>query len=227
MAYSKRIGILCSLLEKTHIFADVGCDHGYCTEYMLKNGLCDFAIFSDVSQGSLNKAKTLLGKYEAEGKAKAVLGDGFFGVDKDCDEVLIAGMGGNEIISILSDKKHGFMPKKFVFQPMKDQEKLRRYIVENGGYIQKDFMFKDDKFYDVLVGGKGENTRTYSDLDYEFGKDNLLSPNDDFIEHIEILIKNADIYLLRENMKECNREELQKRKEKLLGVLSNVRSRRI
>ena len=37
MGYTKRIRTLCSLLEKTDVFADVGCDHGYCTEYMLKN----------------------------------------------------------------------------------------------------------------------------------------------------------------------------------------------
>ena len=43
MSYGKRIDTLCSLLEKTDTFADVGCDHGYCSEYMLKNELCDFA----------------------------------------------------------------------------------------------------------------------------------------------------------------------------------------
>mgnify|MGYP003307993812 CR=1 FL=1 len=42
MSYGKRIDTLCSLLDKVETFADVGCDHGYCSEYMLKNGLCDF-----------------------------------------------------------------------------------------------------------------------------------------------------------------------------------------
>ena len=37
MAYSKRIETLCSLLGKAKTFADVGCDHGFCSEYMLKN----------------------------------------------------------------------------------------------------------------------------------------------------------------------------------------------
>ena len=35
--YGKRIETLCSLLTAAEIFADVGCDHGYCTEYMLKS----------------------------------------------------------------------------------------------------------------------------------------------------------------------------------------------
>ena len=59
MSYGKRIDTLCSLLEKVETFADVGCDHGYCSEYMLKNGLCKKAILSDVSRGSLAKAEKL------------------------------------------------------------------------------------------------------------------------------------------------------------------------
>ena len=63
MGYGKRIDTLCSLLAPAKVFADVGCDHGYCTEYMLENGLCEKAIFSDVSKGSLAKAEKLLASY--------------------------------------------------------------------------------------------------------------------------------------------------------------------
>ena len=44
MGYGKRIDTLCSLLTPCKSFADVGCDHGYCSEYMLKNGLCEKAV---------------------------------------------------------------------------------------------------------------------------------------------------------------------------------------
>ena len=115
MGYGKRIDTLCSLLLPAKTFADVGCDHGYCSEYMLKNSLCEKAILSDISKGSLKKAETLLFRYIEEGRAEAVLGDGFCGVPKTTDEVLIAGMGGHEIVDILSDEKYGFLPERFVF----------------------------------------------------------------------------------------------------------------
>ena len=60
MGYGKRIDTLCSLLKEAETFADVGCDHGYCSEYMLKNGLCENVVFSDISKGSLKKAEILL-----------------------------------------------------------------------------------------------------------------------------------------------------------------------
>ena len=224
MGYGKRIDTLCSLLTKAETFADVGCDHGYCSEYMLKNELCGKAILSDVSKGSLAKAETLLAPYIRQGKAVSVLGDGFFGVPSDVDEVLIAGMGGSEIVSILSDEKYGFMPKRFVFQPMHDSEKLRRYILENGGYIERDYTFQDVKFYDVIVGGKREEGQdmqpSYSDAEYEFGRDNLKEYPAAFTARLKKLLAGIDRYLAQPTLQESSREDLLKKKARLEGVLN-------
>ena len=224
MSYGKRIDTLCSLLTPAKVFADVGCDHGYCTQYMLENDLCEKAIFSDVSKGSLAKAQSLLSLYVEEGRAVAVLGDGFYGVEKTVDEVLIAGMGGSEIVSILSDEKHGFMPKRFVFQPMHDSEKLRRYILDNGGYIERDYTFEDGKFYDVIVGGLLEEgvqpTAEYTEAEYEFGRHNLLEMPDAFVKRTKKQIANIGKYLTQPNLQEESKQALLLRRERLQGVLN-------
>lgn len=220
MGYSKRIQTLCSLLVSSSTFADVGCDHGYCSEYVLKKGLCDKVIFSDVSRGSLQKAQDLLAPYVAEGKAVGVLGDGFFGVPKDTEQVLIAGMGGSEIVSILSHERYGFMPKKFVFQPMHDGEKLRRYVVEKGGYIHRDYTFFDGKYYDVIVGKYApESRQTYTDAEYEFGKENLQTMPKAFVDRTKKQIKNIQTYLLQPILQDESRKQLLQRKARLQGVL--------
>lgn len=221
MGYGKRIDTLCSLLEKCDSFADVGCDHGYCSEFVLKNGLCDKVIFSDVSKGSLAKAEKLLAPFVAEGKAKGVLGDGFYGVPSDTKQVLIAGMGGCEIVSILSDKKYGFLPERFVFQPMHDGEKLRKYLLENGGYIERDFTFLDGKFYEVIVGRKRKagETQSYTEAELEFGKENLQTMPEAFVERMKKLIENTNTYLSRSSLQEASRLELTEKRERLKGVL--------
>lgn len=220
MGYGKRIDILCSLLKKAKIFADVGCDHGYCSEYMLKNGLCERAILSDISKGSLAKAERLLQDYIDEGKAVSVLGDGFYGVPRDTDEVLIAGMGGSEIVSILSDKKYGFLPAYFVFQPMHDSEKLRRYLVEKGAKILRDDTFFDGKYYDVIVGEGAGGDERYSPAEYEFGRDNLKNRGEAFLKRTAKFLKDTEKYLCVEGLQESSRAELFQRKERLEGVLS-------
>ncbi len=218
MAVSNRIKMLCSLLEPTDVFADVGCDHGYCTEYMLSAGKCERAIFSDVSKGSLQKAEILLADYVLEGRAVGVLGDGFFGVPESVGEVLIAGMGGSEILSILTDAKHGFLPKTFVFQPMLNADKLRKWLIENGAYITRDFTFKDGKYYDVICGRRlreGEEPQTYSCREIEFGKENLCCLPDAFVERTEKQLRDIEKYLAIENLQEESRAELLWRREKL------------
>lgn len=222
MGMSKRLKTLCSLLEKAGSFADVGCDHGYCSLYMLENGLCEKVIFSDVSKGSLQKAETLLAKYVECGWATPVLGDGFFGVPSSVEEVLIAGMGGSEIVSILSHETFGFIPKRFVFQPMHDAEKLRRYLVEKGAWIERDFTFSDGKYYDVIVGKNEKRAGQvceYSDLEYEFGKENLKNRPKAFCEKMERLLKNTRRYLQEPTLGESARAELEEKERKLKGVL--------
>ncbi|MBQ8320219.1 MAG: SAM-dependent methyltransferase [Clostridia bacterium] len=224
MSYGKRIDLLCSLFAPTDVFADVGCDHGYCSEYMLKNGLCEKAILSDVSKGSLQKAATLLRWYVENGRAECVLGDGFAGVEKDVGEVVIAGMGGAEIIKILSDKRHGFVPKRFVLQPMLNTDKLRRWLVENGGYIERDFtFFADGKYYDVIVGrrAQGGERQTYDELAFEFGKENLTVRGEDFLARVRKLLTDTERFLAAENLSAASREELLARKKRLEEVLKN------
>ncbi len=224
MGYGKRIDTLCGHLRPASLFADVGCDHGYCTEYMLKNGLCERAIFSDVSKGSLAKAESLLAPYVRKGVATAVLGDGFYGVPKEADEVLIAGMGGSEILSILADEKYGFLPDRFVFQPMHDSEKLRRYLVAQGARIELDYTFKDGKFYDVLVGTAtkrgGQVRDEYSEAAYEFGRDNLRQMPSAFVERVKKLLSGVEKYLSQPALQEESRQGLLLRRKRLQGVLN-------
>ena len=75
-------------LPKAHVFADVGCDHGYCTQYAFEHELCERAYVTDISEGSLQKAKTLLQKYVRAGRCMPVVCDGMDGIDEACPTTL-------------------------------------------------------------------------------------------------------------------------------------------
>jgi tRNA (adenine22-N1)-methyltransferase len=193
---------------------------------MLKNGLCDRVIFSDISKGSLAKAEKLLAAYVEDGRATPVLGDGFFGVPKDTEQALIAGMGGHEIVQILSNDRYGFIPKYFVFQPMLNPDLLRRYLVKNGARILRDFTFFDGKFYDVIVGEYAADIEVtpYTEDEFLFGKENLATRPEAFINRLKILLSNVEKYLSQDGLQEESRRELLSRKEKLEGVLYGDRT---
>ena len=215
-----RIAKICSLLSETETFADVGCDHGYMAEYMLKNCLCRTAYITDISEKCLKKAETLLDGYIRAGKCIPVVCDGLAGVPKDCGFVLIAGMGGEEIVRILSES---FLPKKFLFQPMKNSEKLRRYLAARGAMLERDFTFSDGTaFYDVILG-QSEGGGTYTEEEFFFGRENLRSPSADFIEKWESEAAKLRSYLERDNMAAPHREDLTSRLTRIETLLDKIR----
>ena len=169
----ERISKLCSYLHKCKTFADVACDHGYIAEYMLKNGLCESAVVSDISEKSLKKAETLLSEYISAGKCRSVCCDGLKEINRDTDCVMIAGIGGEEIIKILSE---GFMPKSFVFQPMKNADTLREFLLKNDCFIETDDIFSDGKKYYFIICGRRGNAQNYTKEQLLYGKDSLKNP---------------------------------------------------
>ena len=199
-----RIKKLCSYLSPCKIFADVACDHGYCAEFMLKNNFCESAVISDISEKSLFKAQSLLSDYIKSGKCIAVCCDGLEKIEQTVDEVLIAGICGEEIVKIL---KNSYIPKSFVFQPMKNAEVLREYLLSRGCQIVTDDIFTDEKnYYFVITGMRFGKTQAYNKAQIKYGKDSLKNPV--FYEYLKEELSKKKSYLTRK-MSEENRKLLQ------------------
>lgn len=224
-AYSERVETICSLIPQGQKFADVGCDHGFCAQYVLNKGLFSTVYISDISRGSLRKAEALLKKYIDLGRCVPVLADGMKGLPNDCDCVLIAGLGGEEIVRILDE---GYLPENFVLQPMKNSQKVREFLLERGANITRDFTFGEGYFYDLLLG-VNRGGCSYSPLELQFGKENLRSPSLSFFHKIEAECRKIDDYLLRD-LGENSRREMTERKSLYEEVLHetqrNLRARR-
>lgn len=215
-----RIPQICSRLSRCRVFADVGCDHGYCAQYMLENDLCDRAIISDISPKSLSKAGRLLGAYIASGRLEAVCCDGLSGV-RGADLVLIAGMGGEEIVKIL---KEGYIPPSFVFQPMKNSEILRSYLLGRGCALDEDDIFMDGKFYFIIKGRSQGGGQDYTPAQLAFGRDSLKNPL--IGRYLEGEIQKINSYLSRD-MAEESRASLEERLAFLKGVYGGETCRSI
>ena len=196
-----RIKKLCSYLDKCSTFADVGCDHGYCTLYMLKNGLCERAVISDISAKCLQKAETLLAGFIKNGVVASVCGNGLDGISEVVGQVLIAGMGGEEIVDIL---KNSFIPRSFVLQPMKNVRAVREYLLSNGAHITLDEPCESrGKFYFVIKGSKCGVPTAYNGKQLEFGLNLTGKATEKYIQ-IELFKKRA--YLERDLKDETRRQ---------------------
>ena len=180
---TKRLNELYSLISNCLLFADVGCDHGFISQMVLDGNKAEKVIISDVSKKSLKKAEILLKDYGD--RVISVVSDGFKGYKYSPDQAIIAGMGGEEIIKILSFAKR--LPNKLILNPMKNVDKVRRFLHKIGYKILKDYTIYDGKFYDLISCEKGEDS--YTELEYIFGRDNLIFKSSDFIEKLKFYKK--------------------------------------
>ena len=173
-----RLREIFSSLPSCNIFADVGCDHGYIAKAMLDSNKCNLAVVSDISAKCLQKAQTLLKDYVDLGRAESVVSDGLKKINS-ADLVLIAGMGGEEIVAILENAP--FLPERLVLQPMKNCDKVRVAVVNKGYRIEKDYCFSaEKKYYDLIVLTRGEDSLTEEEI--EFGRTNILQRPRAFLE---------------------------------------------
>ena len=198
---TERLYKIYSEIPNCKVFADIGCDHGYLAKAMLQGGKCNSVILSDISAKCLEKARDLMRDDIAEGRAQAIVSNGFEKLPKvDC--ALIAGMGGEEIISILLKAKN--LPEKLVLQPMKNTDKVRKKVVELGYKIVKDYTFLVGKiFYDLIVLEKGQDS--LSEEEIKFGRTNLELRPSAFINSIKLKIENLSKVLNNGNLSECTK----------------------
>ena len=175
----KRLKAISDFIYPYRRIADIGSDHGYLIKIAFDNHLIDYAYAIDNKKGPINFCKNNLKEYK---NVSYFLSDGLDDVDESIDCVIIAGMGGMLIISILEKNKDKLKNiKRLILQANRDEYLLRKYLVENGFYIQDEKIIKEDnKYYEIDCFEKGYEEYDFNDL--YFGKILMKNKDDVFIE---------------------------------------------
>lgn len=211
---TERLNKIFNVLTECEVFADIGCDHGYIAKAMLDSNKCKTAIISDISEKCLSKAEKLLSKYISVDRVKSVVSDGFENLSR-CNQALIAGMGGEEIVNIIKRaREQNKLPERLVVQPMKNCDKVRLCAVKAGYKIDYDQVFySGEKYYNLIVLSFGEDCLT--DEEIEFGRDNVRLLPPDFKKMILYTIEKLRAFSENGEVAEKNKDELNKKIEKL------------
>ncbi len=154
MRLSKRIHAIANQIEPGETAADIGTDHGYVPMLIVREGISPGVILSDISEGSLDKArKTFAECGIEEGSVDFRLGDGLAAVKAgETDAVIIAGLGGHTIVNILdADVAKSRSFKKLVLQPRKHSGTVRYYLYTHGWDIVKDTLAPEGKFQCEII----------------------------------------------------------------------------
>ena len=151
MRLSKRIYALANNVIDGESIADIGTDHGYVPMLLLKQGRSPRVIMSDISEGSLAKARETFTACMLNDKVSESdfrIGDGLQTIEAgEVDELIIAGLGGHTIKNILADdetKSKSF--KRLILQPRKHSGTLRYYLYTHGWDIESENLAEEGKF---------------------------------------------------------------------------------
>ena len=105
ISLDSRLKCIAELIGKCDHYADIGCDHGRLGAFLLQHHWGNEAFLTDISDASLQKARTLIRLLGLDMRAHFLVCDGLEGLETTVDAIVIAGMGGTTIASILEKGK--------------------------------------------------------------------------------------------------------------------------
>lgn len=128
-----RLRAIADLVPAGCRLADVGTDHGYIPAALLLEGRISGAIASDIGKEPLEHAARTARQWGVADRMELRLCDGLRDIAPgEADTVVIAGMGGDNIVEILAAAPWTREGTLLLLQPMSRAETLRRWLPENG-----------------------------------------------------------------------------------------------
>jgi tRNA (adenine22-N1)-methyltransferase len=149
---SRRLQICAGFISPGDRVADIGCDHGYLSIYLLKNGIASHVYASDINEGPLQSALRNAHKFGVADRLQLFLSDGVRNIPRDFDTLVCAGMGGDTMVHILQSAPW-LRSKQYrlILQCQSKTPLLRRYLSEQGWRITEESAIKDGRFiYTVM-----------------------------------------------------------------------------
>lgn len=170
MELSKRLQAVADLLSGDLKVADIGCDHGFLSIYLIEHGKAPWCLAMDVNEGPLCRAREHIRDRGLSTYIETRLSDGAKEIRFLCEETgrqkpeteaaVLAGMGGRLMMKIIAESLDKFVAmEEFILQPQSEISQLRAYIRSIGHQIvEEDMVLEDGKFYPIMKIKKGSET---------------------------------------------------------------------
>lgn len=158
MELTPRLQAIADQIPQGSRVADVGTDHGYLPVWLLLNGRINHAIAADLREGPLNRAKETAQRFGTAERMSFRLCDGLSAISpEEADTVVIAGMGGETIASILRAAPWTKEGVYLLLQPMTGFAELRQWLQNNGYAIIHEHITREGRrLYSIWTVRGGE-----------------------------------------------------------------------
>ena len=212
---SKRLKIIHDMVPNS-VVADIGSDHGKLMIALVESGKVAKGYAVENKEGPFERLRSNLIRYHVNDKITPLFSDGIKDITRDVNTIVIAGMGGQTIVSIL--KAH---PEKLVrvqtiiIDAHTAVPFARKEICQMGFAIADEQIVKeDDIFYEIIKFIKADKA-IISDEDLEFGPILRQEKSATFKEKYQSRISEIDTILAKGALPEARIHSLNEEKQKL------------
>lgn len=156
MKLSVRLATIADMIRNGETVADIGTDHGQLPVFLCEERRCPKVIMTDVSEGSLAKARMTGYQYlqatemqvADQPLLEARLGDGLAPLaEGEADVVIMAGIGGGLMERILrADPAKSASMGRYILQPRRNPGELRRFLAAAGYGIADETLIPESRY---------------------------------------------------------------------------------
>lgn len=153
MELSERLTAVAGMVTKGNVVCDVGCDHGYVSIYLIKQGISPHVIAMDVRKGPLSHAKKHIDMYGLCDYIETRLSDGMDELQTgEADTLIMAGMGGRLMEDIITRGMNKVEHlKELILQPQSEIGQFRKFLRDSGlKIVEEDMVYEDGKYYSMM-----------------------------------------------------------------------------
>ncbi|MFD1485654.1 tRNA (adenine(22)-N(1))-methyltransferase [Lacticaseibacillus baoqingensis] len=170
---SKRLQSIADFVEPGSRIADIGTDHAYIPIALAQAKSIEYAVASDIGAGPCAIAQANVAHAQVQDLVVVRQADGLQGITPadGIDTVIIAGMGGQLMVEILTaGADHLDGTESLILEPNRDDYTVRAWLAAHEfGILDEDLLEDDGHVYPIIVAGQTKPEVPYTEADLLLG----------------------------------------------------------
>jgi len=215
---SLRLQAIANLIKNDDVVADIGSDHGLLVNYLAIKG--HRALYaSENKKGPYNRLKSELKAYKSD-IIEIDLADGLENLPARINTVVIAGMGGELIVSILQAYPAKLVNvQKLILAPHCNAKAVREVLnALNYSISYEEIVVEKEVFYEIIVAE--QKAIATKEVNPYFGTYHLQARSENFIKMWTSVYNQNKRILSNKKLPLSRKEELLKEQELIEKVIS-------
>ena len=224
---SKRMKKIAEMVSAKRV-ADIGCDHGFVSIYLIKEKDVDHVFAMDINDGPLKRAYEHVNEYGLTNRIEVIKSDGAKAIKPgEADGAVIAGMGGRLTERIILDSIDVFQKMdEMILSPQSEIDHVRRFLIQNGfDILDEEMVLDESKFYVIIKCSYDASVkRQIDDVQALYGPVLIEKKHPVLIDYLnERLIKLEDIVKRIDEGTEQKSDKKRARTDEVNGEIELIR----